>query len=354
MLTTHRLYFNNSSDMSKLESDSVDLVITSPPYPMIEMWDSLFCTFNEEIGKALDLGDALRAFELMHFELEKIWDEVTRVLKPGGIACINIGDATRTLRKVFQLFPNHVKIINAFRNRDFILLPSILWRKPTNSPNKFLGSGMLPPNAYATLEHEYILIFRKGKEKRGITSKSEIRYNSAYFWEERNLWFSDIWMDIKGMTQKIKNSQKNNNLRDRSAAFPLEIPYRLINMYSLYGDLVLDPFWGTGTTTLAAIISARNSIGYELNPEFKKVFEKDLQNIKEICINKIKDRIEKHIQFIENYRKKGKDIKYKSEYYNFPVITQQEQKIMFYLIENVENINENMYQIKYSCFKNSR
>ncbi|MHA1757993.1 MAG: DNA methyltransferase, partial [Promethearchaeota archaeon] len=91
--------------MSKLESDSVDLVITSPPYPMIEMWDSLFCTFNEEIGKALDLGDALRAFELMHFELEKIWDEVTRVLKPGGIACINIGDATRTLRKVFQLFP---------------------------------------------------------------------------------------------------------------------------------------------------------------------------------------------------------------------------------------------------------
>ncbi|MGQ4872460.1 MAG: DNA-methyltransferase [Promethearchaeia archaeon] len=340
--------------MSELESNSVDLVVTSPPYPMIEMWDSLFCALNEEIGKALDLGDALRAFELMHLELEKIWDEVRRVLKLGGIVCINIGDATRTLRKVFQLFPNHVKIIEAFRNRDFILLPSILWRKPTNTPNKFLGSGMLPPNAYATLEHEYILIFRKGKEKRGITSKSEIRYNSAYFWEERNFWFSDIWMDIKGVTQKIKNSQKNNNLRDRSAAFPLEIPYRLINMYSLYGDLVLDPFWGTGTTTLAAIISARNSIGYELNPEFKKVFEKDLQNIKEICFNKIKDRLEKHIQFIENYRKKGKDIKYKSEYYNFPVITQQEQKIMFYLIENVENINENMYQIKYSCFKNSR
>lgn len=84
---------------------------------------------------------------------------------------------------------------------------------------------------------------------------------SAYFWEERNRWFSDIWVDLKGVKQSLSNSK----LRDRSAAYPFELAYRLISMFSIKEDSVLDPFLGTDTTTLAAISSQRNSIGVELD-----------------------------------------------------------------------------------------
>ena len=153
METEHKVYFKNSSNMSEITSNSIDLMITSPPYPMIEMWDPLFSSLNEEIKQALEKEDSKKAFNLMHQELDNVWREVARVLKLGGIACVNIGDATRKIGMNFQLFPNHVKITNFFQDNDFIELPCILWRKPTNSPNKFLGSGMLPPNAYVTLEH---------------------------------------------------------------------------------------------------------------------------------------------------------------------------------------------------------
>ena len=208
METTHKVYFENSFDMCELESNSIDLMITSPPYPMIEMWDLLFSSLNDEIRQALEEKDSKRAFNLMHEELDKVWKEVARVLKLGGIVCVNIGDANRKIGENFQLFPNHVKITDFFHNNDFIELPCILWRKPTNSPNKFLGSGMVPPNAYVTLEHEYILIFRKGDIKRKMQPKSEIRYNSAFFWEERNKWFSDVWEDVRGISRNIN---KNNN-----------------------------------------------------------------------------------------------------------------------------------------------
>ncbi|MFX0040100.1 MAG: DNA-methyltransferase [Promethearchaeota archaeon] len=321
--------------MSEVESDSIDLMITSPPYPMIEMWDSLFSSLNSEINQAIEEKNGKKAFNLMHDELDIVWDEVSRVLKPGGIACINIGDATRKIGKNFQLFPNHVKITNYFHNKNYVELPSILWRKQTNSPNKFMGSGMLPPNAYVTLEHEYILIFRKGTVKRDIPPKLENRYHSAFLWEERNRWFSDIWEDIKGISQNL--SRKNINekkIRDRSASFPLELPYRLINMFSMYGDFVLDPFWGSGTTSLAAMISGRNSIGYEINSEFKAIFKNDLNNLKRLNIKFNNKRINDHIKFIEKYRKSGKDIKYYSTHYKFPVVTKQEIAFLLYIINN--------------------
>ena len=104
MKTFHKIFFKNSTDMSEIDSETVDLIITSPPYPMIEMWDSLFSTLNEEIKKALDIGNGKKAFSLMHLELDKIWKECSRVLKAGGIACINVGDATRKINDNFQLF----------------------------------------------------------------------------------------------------------------------------------------------------------------------------------------------------------------------------------------------------------
>jgi DNA modification methylase len=350
MKTTHRIFFKDSLDMSELESNSIDLMITSPPYPMIEMWDSHFSNSNEEIKQALEEGNDKIAFNLMHNQLEKVWKEVVRVLKGGGIACINIGDATRKIKETFQLFPNHVKITNFFHKHDFNELPSIIWRKPTNIPNKFLGSGMLPPNAYVTLEHEYILIFRKGKTKRKIPPKSENRYNSAFFWEERNKWFSEIWEDIRGISQNLhKENYNQKNLRDRSAAFPLELPYRLINMYSIYGDIVLDPFWGTGTTSLASTISMRNSIGYELNSEFIEIFKKNIINAKKLSNDINNYRLNNHIKFMDKYRNQGRDIKYKSIYYKFPVITKQETKFLLYSIKNYEE-KRNKFIINYEKF----
>jgi DNA modification methylase len=350
METNHKIYFKNSSDMSEIESETIDLLITSPPYPMIEMWDDLFSSMNEDIKLALQGENGLRAFDLMHKELDIVWKETKRIIKPGGIVCINVGDATRTIDDTFQLFPNHVKITDFFHTNGFAILPCILWRKPTNSPNKFLGSGMLPPNAYVTLEHEYILIFRKGNKKRTIEPKEKYRYNSAYFWEERNKWFSDVWSDIRGISQSLQNNNIKSQLRERSAAFPLELPYRLINMFSIYGDTIVDPFWGTGTTTLAAMISARNSIGYEVDHQFLDVFRENIKNIKiiahEINFNRIRD----HIEFTKTCKEEGKELKYDAVNYKFPVFTRQENNILLYSIQNCTE-KKNQFIVNYENFE---
>ncbi len=349
MKTTHSIYYKSSSEMNEIPDESIELVITSPPYPMIEMWDSLFGGVNEEIKEAFDLNDGIHAFELIHSELNSTWREIGRVVVPGGIVCINIGDATRKIGDTFQLYSNHVKIAEQLQRHGFTMLPSIIWRKPTNSPNKFLGSGMIPPNAYITLEHEYILLFRKGKIKRVIPPKSSTRYNSAYFWEERNKWFSDLWTDILGSPQNMNSLSTDHNLRERSAAFPLEIPYRLINMFSLYGDTVLDPFWGTGTTSLAAMILARNSIGYEINAEFKKTFELALKNMVELNQFINHRRFNDHNKFVENYMDKGKQFKYHGENYDTPVFTKQERKFILYSTKSIKVIDDE-YQIEYKPF----
>ncbi len=349
MKTNHCIFFKSSADMSEIESDSVNLLITSPPYPMIEMWDSLFSSFSEEIKHALQEEDGNKAFNLMHDELNKIWKESIRVMKSGGIVCINIGDATRKIGKNFQLYPNHVRIADFFQRNGFSVLPCILWRKPTNSPNKFLGSGMLPPNAYITLEHEYILVFRKGENKRKIAPKSEDRYNSAYFWEERNKWFSDMWTDVRGVSQNLNNNNKNK-VRERSAAFPLELPYRLINMFSIYGDTVLDPFWGTGTTSLAAMISTRNSIGYEINSEFMDLFRNNLRKVKQSVNSINEERLKQHVDFVRRYKKDGKDMKYRADNYNFGLYTKQEIGILLYSIKEYTK-NENEFIVNYEKFE---
>ena len=159
--------------MADLADECIDLVVTSPPYPMIEMWDEIFTNQNSKIGEAIKKKDGPLACELMHRELDKVWQEVFRVLKNGGIACINIGDATRTIDGHFALYTNHSRIHTYMQKIGFSALPAILWRKQTNAPNKFMGSGMMPPGAYVTLEHEYVLILRKGNKKEFITNKEK-------------------------------------------------------------------------------------------------------------------------------------------------------------------------------------
>lgn len=340
METVHKIFFNSSSDMNNVPSESVNLVVTSPPYPMIEMWDDIFSSMNPSIRNALNSCDGSGACKLMNQELNKVWKEVDRVMAPGGIVCINIGDATRKLGDSFQLYSNHSKIINYFEKLNYQSIPIILWRKQTNKPNKFMGSGMLPPSAYVTLEHEYILIFRKGINRKFSNVDKTNRRNSAYFWEERNVWFSDIWMDLKGRSQKMNHKE----LRDRSGAYPFELPYRLINMYSVIGDTILDPFLGTGTTTIASICLGRNSIGYEVEKNFKSLIEMKINEIKKYGNEIIKDRVLAHIKFINN-REKSKEIKHKSNFYNIKVVTGQERDILFPIIKDVNQINDNHYQV---------
>ncbi len=343
MKTSHEIIFGHSSEMVAIKDESIDLIVTSPPYPMIEMWDKIMSEQNPKIREALMAMDGDSAFELMHQELDKVWKEVFRVTKKGAIVCINIGDATRTINGKFQLFPNHARIISSLLKNGFSNLPNILWRKQTNAPNKFMGSGMLPPGAYVTLEHEYILIFRKG-DKRGFETPEERlnRQQSSYFWEERNTWFSDLW-DLKGTTQKLMNG----NARERSAAYPFEIPYRLINMFSVRGDTISDPFTGTGTTTLAAIASCRNSIGYEIEPAFSGIISSALNMDKVDEINSyIRNRILNHIYFIKQRAdEKGREsLKYMNDYYNFRVVTSQERMIIINYLEAIKRTGDNLFE----------
>jgi site-specific DNA-methyltransferase (cytosine-N4-specific) len=343
MKTKHKIIFENSNNMKEVQSESINLVVTSPPYPMIEMWDEQFSSLNTEIKDALQKGDGMRAYSLMHEELNKIWNEVDRVLVPGSIVCINIGDATRKLGDPFQLYANHSRITYYFEKMGYQVLPLILWRKTTTKPNKFMGSGMLPPNAYVTLEHEYILIFRKGANRDFNSEKKQNRQKSAYFWEERNVWFSDIWNDLKGVSQRLNHE----DLRARSAAYPFELVFRLINMYSVQGDTVLDPFFGTGTTMLAAMCSARNSIGYEIDQNFGKIIDYRLDEL--LCFSKeiVIERLKKHIEFVEKRLIEKGELKHKSLKYGFMVMTNQEKNISFPLMEKIERVNENEFEVGY-------
>lgn len=319
----HQIFFEASQNMGRVKDSSVDLVVTSPPYPMIEMWDEIFAMQNRKI--AANMGhNPDSAFELMHRELDKIWIECFRVLKNGGIMCVNIGDATRTVNKGFRLYNNHSRVISACLNAGFVNLPNIIWRKQTNAPNKFMGSGMLPCGAYVTLEHEWILVFRKGG-KRSYKSEQEknLRRCSAFFWEERNKWFSDIW-DVKGTRQGIVNSKT----RDRNAAFPLEIPFRLVNMYSQMGDVVLDPFMGRGTTMVAAMLTGRNSVGFEIDAAFDQLIGDFVESMDVRTLNKLVDeRFERHLAFVRERKETGKEVKYLNQKLGCSVMTSQETDI---------------------------
>ena len=143
-MTTHKVMAADSSSLSELNDRSVDLIVTSPPYPMIEMWDEVFSMQDKSIADCMENGKGHEAFAKMHAILDRTWLECDRVLKSSGFICINIGDATRKLNDSFELYPNHSRIIDFFFGLGYSVLPDIHWRKQSNSPNKFMGSGMYP------------------------------------------------------------------------------------------------------------------------------------------------------------------------------------------------------------------
>lgn len=338
MITRHRVFFRDAAQMPEMATGTVNLVVTSPPYPMIEMWDSLFSSMSPAVRDALGSGDGRRAHGLMHEALDRVWAEVGRALAPSGIVCINVGDATRALDGTFRLYPNHARITAYFLEAGYDALPPVIWRKPSNKPNKFMGSGMLPPNAYVTLEHEHVLIFRKGGNRRFPDAAA--RRRSAYFWEERNAWFSDVWQDLKGAPQQLDDA------RGRSASYPFELPYRLINMYSVQGDLVLDPFLGTGTTMLAAMAAARHSAGYEIDPALRPVLESRTAGAVRLGNEAIRGRLRRHEAFtVARQRDGGK--RYHSKRYGFEVSTAQEADIELPFLKTMSCSGSGEYTVIY-------
>lgn len=325
MQTTHHLHIGDARQLDSIADASVHLVVTSPPYPMISMWDAAFSALAPEVAEMLAAQKGMEAFEAMHQVLDRVWAECSRVLIPGGFLCINIGDATRTLEE-FCLYPNHSRIQTSLLRLGMTPLPDILWRKPTNAPNKFMGSGMLPAGAYVTYEHEYILIFRKGGKRIFEEEEQARRRHSAFFWEERNLWFSDLWSELRGTGQRLRGE----GLRERSAAFPFELPYRLIQMYSLLGETILDPFAGTGTTAQAALSTGRNSVSYERIGEFKDIFHESLRAGIQVGQLRVQQRLEDHLAFVRSRPKSGTELKYRLDAYSTPVMTRQETDIQIW------------------------
>ena len=210
-----------------------------------------------------------------------------------------------------------------------------------------MGSGMLPCGAYVTLEHEWILIFRKGSKRpyKSNTEKEQRRF-SSFFWEERNQWFSDLW-EIRGTKQTITNSKS----RERNASFPFTVPYRLINMYSQQGDTVLDPFFGLGTTSMAAMVAGRNSVGYEIDPNLLSSIKENISTIDLMSANKtISDRYEKHLGFVAEREKAGNAVKYFNNKLQCKVMTKQELDMQFHYLTDINDISDEplTYECKYS------
>src|SRR5881296_2064539 len=262
MSPDYRVIIGDSRRMSEVTDETVHLTVTSPPYPMVSIWDDSFAEA------------AAPSYNEMHEYLNETWREIRRVLIPGGIACINVGDATRASNGIFHLYPNHSRIIENFEKLGFVTLPYVLWKKPTTKPHykgkgAFLGSGFMPPNAYVTLDMEYILIFRKGPP-RSFPPKDPDRYKSRFTKGERDEWFSQVWK-VQGVRQSV------DGLERRVAAFPEEIPRRLIRMFSVQGDLVLDPFLGSGTSLKAAMELGRKFVGYEKLKEMTEIIRQKTQ-----------------------------------------------------------------------------
>ena len=319
--------------MQHLANQSIQLVVTSPPYPMIDMWDGLFSRMSASAAEAIKNGNGARAFDAMHRELDMVWKELWRVLVPGGIACINIGDATRRVGDDFRLYANHSRIISGMEALGFASLPLIHWRKTTNAPTKFMGSGMLPSAAYVTLEHEYILIFRKGGIRRFNAAESAMRRESAIFWEERNAWFSDLWQ-LAGSRQALGKS------RERSAAFPFELAFRLVLMHSIKGDTVLDPFVGTGTTLYAAGACERSSIGIEIEPELTLLIARDFDKGSALGRERNRQRLMDHNIFVQKRIAQGKIPKHHNKHHDVQVVTSQEREMKISMVSAVKRTTD--------------
>ncbi|MCE5259736.1 MAG: site-specific DNA-methyltransferase [Chloroflexi bacterium] len=249
-VTTHRLIQADARELSFISDASVHLVVTSPPYWTLKR-------YNENPQQ---LGH-IEQYEEFLEELNKVWRHCYRVLVPGGRLVCVVGDVCLSRRNYGRhlVVPLHSDISVACRKIGFDNLNPIIWYKisnanfEANNGTKFLGKPY-EPNAIIKNDIEFILMQRKPGGYRNPTE--EQRRLSMIAKNDYNTWFRQIW-DIPGASN-----------RQHPAPFPLELANRLIRMFSFYGDTVLDPFLGTGTTMLAAIQAERNSIGIDIDSEY--------------------------------------------------------------------------------------
>ena len=237
--------------MSYTDNESVDLIVTSPPYWQLKDYGNPSqIGFNQSYSEYID-------------SLNLVWMECFRVLKSGCRLCINIGDqfARAAYYGRYKVVPIHSEIIRFCETIGFDYMGAIIWRKPTtmhtSGGSNVMGSYPYPRGGIVKIDYEYILLFKKPGASKAISQ--EKRDASKLTDEEWNTFFSSHW--------NFMGERQNKHI----AVFPEELPYRLIRMYSFLGDTVLDPFMGSGTTALAAI--RNDAIGYEINPDFSKFYD---------------------------------------------------------------------------------
>ena len=352
--TSHTFFASLARDLESALSDPAAFIVTSPPYPLISMWDATFAAQSQKAADALRSEQGERAFAAMHEVLDEVWAACWDSLLDGGVLCVNIGDTVRTIGGVFRLYSNYARIVASLERLGFTLLPSIVWRKPANSPTKFMGSGMLPGGAYVTLEHEHVVIARKGAPRRPHNESDRLRRRrSAIFWEERNEWYSDLWL-LRGVRQPLaagrtprsrpstgaanrdgeSRPQEFVHARERSAAYPLELAYRLIAMHSWAEDLVLDPFAGTGTTAAAAMALGRSSLSVDCDSQVLRHAYEWIESpsfVPELRA-RAESRLANHTAFVE---KREKPFRHHNHHYDVPVVTSQETDLVVPVITEV-------------------
>lgn len=251
--TKHELWLGDARNLSRIPDCSVHLVVTSPPY-----W-----TLKEYAGAKGQLG-AVENYEAFLDELDKAWSECARVLAPGGRVCCVVGDVClpRKANGRHYVMPLHADIQVRTRKMNLDVLTPILWHKIANGVTEAEGNGAgfygkpYQPNAIVKNDIEYILFMRKGGEYRKVDPVPKAL--SMLTKDEMQRWWRSVWTDLPGA------STRNGH----PAPYPTALADRLIRMFSFAGDTVLDPFGGTGTTSVAAISNGRNSISIEIEPSY--------------------------------------------------------------------------------------
>lgn len=248
--TVHQLHLGDARDLSWLPDESVHLVVTSPPY-----W-----TLKEYEPGARQMGH-IEDYEEFLSELDRVWAECARVLVPGGRICCVVGDVCLPRKKAKRhlVMPLHADIQVRARALGLDCLTPVLWHKIANGVTEAKGNGAgfygkpYQPGAVVKNDIEYILFLRKGGEYRKVSQLQKAL--SMLTKEEMQGWWRSIWTDVRGAST-----------REHPAPYPPELAERLIRMFSFAGDTVLDPFGGTGSTTVAAIRAGRNSVLNEVEP----------------------------------------------------------------------------------------
>jgi modification methylase len=256
--TGHKIVNGDSRQMNHISGKSVQLIITSPPYWQLKDYGT-----ENQIGYHDD-------YESYINNLNLVWKECFRVLDDGCRLCINIGDqfARAVYYGRYKVIPIRTEIIKFCESIGFDYMGAIIWQKQTTTNTtggaSLMGSYPTPRNGIISIDYEFILIFKKPGNSSVKISK-EIKEQSKMTKEEWKEYFSGHW--------NFGGARQDSHI----AMFPEELPKRLIKMFSFVGETVLDPFMGSGTTTLAARNIGRNSVGYEINPDFLKIAKNKLE-----------------------------------------------------------------------------